>query len=284
MHSATARGASTDGWDGPDASSSDSDDDALDKPERRGVYGSKSATSSRVPKSAAAGSVAAALRLQAEAASGAVYRRVADALRRRAAAAAAQADGKGAGHCFPVTSYRGHKVGCGWVVQPTTVCPVTSCGVPPRLSVQLSPTCVALTADDTVAFTGGKDCCVVRWDVETGAKVVFKGRRKRSSRQRRRGGDSKHEAGAHSDTVLAAAASSDGRLVATAGADRTIVVWDVRTNDVAATFTGHRDTVSCLAFRRNTRTLFSGSFDRTVKIWNLDDMAYVSSASLCDVH
>ena len=115
----------------------------------------------------------------------------------------------------------------------------------------------------------------MRWDVETGAKLLFRGCRKRAGRKHRRSSGAAGTDGAHSDTVLAAAASTDGRLVATAGADRTIVVWDVRTNDVAATFTGHRDTVSCLAFRRNTRTLFSGSFDRTVKIWNLDDMECV---------
>lgn len=130
--------------------------------------------------------------------------------------------------------------------------------------MQLSPTCVALTSDDTVAFTGGKDSCVVRWDLETGKKVVFPGMRtsasaSRARRRARRNNSSEPQAldgsMAHSDTVLAVAASSDGRLVATAGLDRTIVVWDVRTSTVAETFTGHRDAVSCLAFRRNTHTV-----------------------------
>ena len=80
--------------------------------------------------------------------------------------------------------------------------------------------------------------------------------------------------------MLALAVSSDGALLASAGADRHVHVWDTRAPPEAAhvrAFPGHRDAVTCLAFRPGARTLFSGAADRCVKIWALDDMAYVDT-------
>lgn len=38
---------------------------------------------------------------------------------------------------------------------------------------KLTPTCVALSPDDTSAFSGSKDSSIVRWDVETGQRVTI---------------------------------------------------------------------------------------------------------------
>ena len=80
--------------------------------------------------------------------------------------------------------------------------------------------------------------------------------------------------------MLALAVSSDGALLASAGTDRHVHVWDTRAPPDSAhvrAFPGHRDAVTCLAFRPGARTLFSGAADRCVKIWALDDMAYVDT-------
>ena len=77
--------------------------------------------------------------------------------------------------------------------------------------------------------------------------------------------------------MLALAVSHDGALVASAGADKHVHVWDARSNMHVQAFPGHRDAVTCLSFRPGSRTLFSGSADRCVKIWSLDDMAYVDT-------
>ena len=38
-------------------------------------------------------------------------------------------------------------------------------------------TCVALSADDASAFSGSKDCSIIRWDVETGKLLQMLGLR-----------------------------------------------------------------------------------------------------------
>ena len=75
------------------------------------------------------------------------------------------------------------------------------------------------------------------------------------------------------------ALSTDGQLLATAGTNKHIQVFDLRDRPGrhVTCFPGHRDTVTGLAFRQGTRTLFSCSTDRCVKIWSLDDMAYVDT-------
>jgi WD40 repeat protein len=49
--------------------------------------------------------------------------------------------------------------------------------------------------------------------------------------------------------------------------DRTIKIWDLRTNTCTATLKGHMAGVACLALK--DATLFSGSWDETIKIWDL---------------
>lgn len=81
----------------------------------------------------------------------------------------------------------------------------------------------------------------------------------------------------HVDTILAVAASQDGKFVVTGGKDRRIVVWEAATLKPLRVFTHHRDAVTGLAFRRGTNQMYSSSKDRTVKIWSLDELAYVET-------
>lgn len=81
----------------------------------------------------------------------------------------------------------------------------------------------------------------------------------------------------HVDTILAVAASQDGKFVVTGGKDRRIVVWEAETLKPLRVFTHHRDAVTGLAFRRGTNQMYSASKDRTVKIWSLDELAYVET-------
>ena len=48
----------------------------------------------------------------------------------------------------------------------------------------------------------------------------------------------------HTDEVLALAVSDDGKILASAGKDRKLVVWDAEKGEWTQSFGGHKDTVS----------------------------------------
>ena len=134
---------------------------------------------------------------------------------------------------------------------------------------QLAATCVALSHDDKNAFTGSKDCSIIRWDVETGKRIVtIKGKR-----------CNKTESGFHTDQVLAVAVSPDDRYMASGGRDKLLRIWDLRTNKIVASLRGHRDVISSLVFRKSEERniVASGSFDRTIKLWNVDSQMYMET-------
>jgi ribosomal RNA-processing protein 9 len=100
-------------------------------------------------------------------------------------------------------------------------------------------------------------------------RVCFtKGNKKRSNDQ-----SFKH----HTNQILAVAASSSGKFVATGGLDKRLIVWSAADLTPLRVFTQHRDAVTSLAFRRGTHQLYSGSKDRTIKTWSLDELAYVET-------
>lgn len=71
----------------------------------------------------------------------------------------------------------------------------------------------------------------------------------------------------HSNAVLCAAFSPDGKTLASGGADNLIKIWDIVTGEERLTLRGHTDQVSLIAFSPDGRTLASASKDRQIRIW-----------------
>jgi WD40 repeat protein len=67
--------------------------------------------------------------------------------------------------------------------------------------------------------------------------------------------------------LYAAAVSTDGRLLALAGLDGRIRLYDFATGQPRCSLNGHADAVYSLAFAPDGATLVSGSVDQTVRCW-----------------
>lgn len=74
----------------------------------------------------------------------------------------------------------------------------------------------------------------------------------------------------HSSHINTIAITSDGKLIASGGNDKSIKLWDAATGRLLRTLTGHLSDINSLAFSPDASRLASASFDGTVRLWDIE--------------
>jgi WD40 repeat protein/serine/threonine protein kinase len=154
---------------------------------------------------------------------------------------------------------------------------------------------IAFASDGWTLFTGAIDRSIHEWTIRAGTVPRLLGRHdeavsalyfhepmgclvsaSRDRTVRLWPGPSGREPGphsaqpAHDGHLLSAAFSPAGDLLATAGRDDLINVWEPTLGEKLATLSGHTGDIYCVRFSPNGRLLASASADGTVRLWNTE--------------
>ncbi len=73
----------------------------------------------------------------------------------------------------------------------------------------------------------------------------------------------------HTDWVRSVDFNPKGRIIASASADKTIRLWNVKTGKHEQTLTGHTAPIRCIRFSPSGEILASGSQDGTLYLWDV---------------
>lgn len=82
--------------------------------------------------------------------------------------------------------------------------------------------------------------------------------------------ESKFSKMAHDEEINVVKLSPNEKLIASAGYDKVIKVWDELVQEVCF-LQGHKRSVTDLSFNKYAKLLASSSTDKTIRIWNLHD-------------
>jgi WD40 repeat protein len=82
--------------------------------------------------------------------------------------------------------------------------------------------------------------------------------------------------------VNAVALSSDGKYLATGGADKRVHLWEIAKGKEIGEFPALKGAIDALAFARDGKTIASGSADKTVRIWQIDPIKELQKFEMKD--
>ncbi|QVL32049.1 hypothetical protein KIH39_24970 [Telmatocola sphagniphila] len=115
---------------------------------------------------------------------------------------------------------------------------------------------VAWSKDGKKAFSAGADHVLRQWEAVPQGKQL-------------------KVLGGHNEDILKLLSSPDRLLLATAGADKTVKIWEAETQKNTKTLSGLTDQVYSLALSPDGKLLAAGDYNGEVRIWNLADAKLV---------
>jgi WD40 repeat protein len=123
---------------------------------------------------------------------------------------------------------------------------------------------VAVSPDGKLVAAGGSERLIHVWEVETGKKVVDLPGHVDPKVPVRFGFE-----GRIIGSIRTLAFSKDSRLLASAGQDSSIILWDLSTKQKVRQFTSPEDRVNCVTFTADGKQLVSGGSQGIIYIWDV---------------
>ncbi|QEL17182.1 WD40 repeat domain-containing serine/threonine protein kinase [Limnoglobus roseus] len=115
----------------------------------------------------------------------------------------------------------------------------------------------AMNADQTSIVTGDATGMVKIWDIESMGPLLPGGVP-----------DKPRQEFVHRGTISAVAFSPDGTMVASGSANKTAILWDVKTGKAVQRLIGHEGPIYSLAFSPEGDRLATVSWDHSIRIWD----------------
>ena len=79
-----------------------------------------------------------------------------------------------------------------------------------------------------------------------------------------------HTSEEHTESALGVKFSPDGKVLASVGADKAIVLRSSADWSVTKKLFGHKREVNCVSFSPNNKSIVTGSTDTTALVWNIE--------------